>query len=92
MQLFESLTGIYAGSVYHEISKYDETHDWRKAVLPGEHFNWKSGRIIGIKCHELAFLNRGAAAYVAVIRNPYDAMKAEFTRKTLVAKDKGVPN
>ena len=47
-QLLQSLTGYYAGGVYHEIDKEDDTDElYELAPFPGEHFKPDSGRVLG---------------------------------------------
>ncbi|CAG5104421.1 Oidioi.mRNA.OKI2018_I69.chr1.g1245.t1.cds [Oikopleura dioica] len=79
-QLFQSLTGYYAGGVYHEIQDELDNDDlYEQSPFPGEHFSPESGRVLGIKSHARGHI-RKAHAVVLVIRNPYDTIKANFNR------------
>ena len=47
-QLFQSLTGYYAGGVYHEIHDELDTDElYEQSPFPGEHFSPESGRVLG---------------------------------------------
>ena len=48
-QLFQSLTGYYAGGVYHEIQADLDTNElYEQSPFPGEHFSPDSGRVLGL--------------------------------------------
>ena len=47
-QLFQSLTGYYAGGMYHEIPESLDTDElYQNSSFPGEHFLPESGRVLG---------------------------------------------
>jgi len=48
-QLLQSLTGFYAGGVYHEISADLDTDElYEQSPFPGEHFSPDSGMVLGL--------------------------------------------
>lgn len=72
--LIESATGIYTGSKYNERRIYEESG------FLGELEDFQNGKTIAIKNHGLDYVEK-AAAVLLIMRNPYDAFKAEFNRK-----------
>ena len=76
--LLEDSTGIFTGSPY-----YDE--NLITGGFVGEAVPYLSGRVLGVKTHRMREVKASAAvASILIIRNPFDAAKAEWTRlKTL---------
>lgn len=72
--LIESATGIFTGS------KYKERQIYEKNGFLGELEPIDSGKTIACKNHGLEYLE-DSAGVILVLRNPYDAFKAEFNRK-----------
>lgn len=72
--LIEGATGIYTGSKYNERRIYEENG------FLGELENFEKGTTIAIKNHGMGGLE-SAGAVLLIMRNPYDAFKAEFNRK-----------
>lgn len=72
--LIESATGIYTGSKYREKQIYEENG------FLGELEPIDAGTTIASKNHGFEFMER-AKGVILVMRNPFDAFKAEFNRK-----------
>ena len=72
--LIEGATGIYTGSKYNERRIYEENG------FLGELENYEKGTTIAIKNHGMGGLEKSGAVLL-IMRNPYDAFKAEFNRK-----------
>lgn len=72
--LIEGATGIYTGSKYNEKAIYE-----RNGFI-GELEEFDAGTTIAIKNHGTNYLE-DSQAILLIVRNPYDAFKAEFNRK-----------
>lgn len=72
--LIESATGIFTGSKYNERKIYEENG------FIGELEPIDAGTTIAAKNHGKSLLEESGAV-ILVMRNPYDAFKAEFNRK-----------
>ena len=70
-QLLETSTGVYTGSVYCD-------HAYIEAGMIGE--GVRSGSVIAVKCHSCTNLF-GYTKRIYVVRNPFDAMFANYNRK-----------
>jgi len=81
--LIESATGIFTGSKYNERQIYEENG------FLGELEPIGNGRTIASKNHGLEFL-RQSAGVLLIMRNPYDAFKAEFNRKQTERNKDGI--
>ena len=71
--LIEDVTGYYTGSVYWDKSLYD-------GGFIGEKEEMENGTTVVVKNHNVRGLS-GAKGVVLLVRNPYDAITAEFNRK-----------
>ena len=72
--LIEAVTGYYTGSVYSDKYLY-------AGGFIGEKEKWRNGRTILIKNHDhKRNLSNEAKGVVLLVRNPYDAILAEFNR------------
>jgi hypothetical protein len=70
--LIEEYTGYYTGSIYTD-------KNLAQGGFKGEMKDWKSGQMVAIKAH--SFRNeRPLEDAILLIRNPYDAILAEFNR------------
>lgn len=73
--LLEMTTGYYSGSVY------DETEMFSHGFF-GETVSMTSNKILGVKDHVIHRRNKKSyEKIILIIRNPYDALQAEFNRK-----------
>ena len=72
-QLIEDVTGFFTGSIYNETLMVN------KGFL-GEYETPTSGRTIVVKNHGHRYMEF-AAGMVLVVRNPYDAIVADFNRQ-----------
>lgn len=70
--LIEEFTGTYTGSIYNDNKLY-------LGGFEGEKENWKDGRVVVIKAHTYRE-DRDLGDAILLIRNPYDAILAEFNR------------
>lgn len=70
--LIEEFTGYYTGSIYDDKRLY-------LGGFKGETENFKDGRVIAIKAHSYRE-DRGLDNAILLIRNPFDAILAEFNR------------
>ena len=80
--LIESATGIYTGSKYREKQIFEENG------FLGELERIDAGTTIASKNHGFEFLER-AKGVILVMRNPFDAFKAEFNRKQTEKNENG---
>ena len=72
--LLEDSTGIYTGSPYSD-------ENLIQGGFVGEAVPYLSGRTLGVKTHRMREVKASAAvATILIIRNPFDAAKAEWTR------------
>lgn len=71
--LIEEFTGYYTGSIYDDKKLY-------QGGFKGETENWKEGRVIAVKSHSYRE-DRGLGDAILLIRNPFDAILAEFNRQ-----------
>ena len=76
--LIEEVTGYYTGSVYFDKSLYN-------GGFIGEKENIRDGTTIVVKNHDLSNYHvlglRDAKGILLLVRNPYDAILAEFNRQ-----------
>ncbi|XP_077966625.1 sialate:O-sulfotransferase 2-like [Styela clava] len=73
--LIEIATGIYTGSVYNDADLYE-------GGMLGQFLPAFSGRIVVVKDHLLELkISPNYKMAILLIRNPYDAILAEFTRR-----------
>lgn len=70
--LIEEFTGYYTGSIYNDNKLY-------VGGFKGEKEDWHGGRVVAIKAHSFKE-DRGLEDAILLIRNPYDAILAEFNR------------
>lgn len=70
--LIEEYTGYYTGSIYSDKNLF-------KGGFKGEQEDWKTGQMIVIKAHSFRD-ERELRDAVLLIRNPFDAILAEFNR------------
>ncbi|CAK8675004.1 unnamed protein product [Clavelina lepadiformis] len=72
--LLEMASGFYTGSIYQDEALYGEGY-------LGEYLPWDSGRTIAIKTHKPEYSDdRPFDKIIFLIRNPFDAIVAEFNR------------
>lgn len=70
--LIEQLTGVYTGSIYTEM--LDKTH-----MAGGQ---WRNASVIAVKSHSILLGDElDFDGSILLLRNPFDAAKAEFSRE-----------
>jgi len=70
--LIEEFTGFYTGSIYDDKKLFT-------GGFKGETENFRDGRVVAIKAHSFRE-ERGLGDAILLIRNPFDAILAEFNR------------
>ena len=70
--LIEQLTGVYTGSIYAESVS--------KTRMPGG--QWRNGSVVVVKAHSILLGDElRFEGTILLLRNPFDATKAEFSRE-----------